>query len=53
MKMSQIVDEACREAAIYREAGIVSVSETREGVCSQTNFPVSVFSGWCHHREHA
>lgn len=27
MKMAQIVDEACREAAIYRQSGIVSVSE--------------------------
>ena len=24
MKMSQIVEEACREASIYRDAGIVS-----------------------------
>lgn len=34
MNMSQIVDEACKEATIYREAGIVSNSETQENVCS-------------------
>lgn len=42
MKMSQIVDEACREATIYREAGFVSVPETHQNVL-QLNQPACFF----------
>lgn len=59
MKMSQIAEEACREAAIYQDAGVVSLCVSPHvwspfRFCHEPDRSLSTFvSGWCHYWEHA